>query len=83
MWPKDKLEHGWSINYDFLNQVQSFITENESLSLEDIENVLLATEKIEVLKPSHNKQSTPLCSCGAEASFWSCDKCFDQYVPHP
>lgn len=32
---------------------------------------------------SHNKQSTPLCSCGVEASFWSCDKCFDQYIPHP
>jgi hypothetical protein len=63
MWPKDKLEHGWSINYDFLNQVQSFIPENESLSLEDIENVLLATEKIEVLKPSHNKQSTPCNWC--------------------
>lgn len=42
-----------------------------------------ATEAAEENGSSHNKQSTPLCSCGKPASFLSCDECFDKYIPHP
>lgn len=64
----------------------SFITEyyDHWQTYPSLQNIWdAATEAAEALKPSHNKQSAPLCSCGAEASFWSCDKCFDQYIPHP